>query len=73
MAAIGHRLLVAAFANQHREIFEVAHALGRARTTVRTHLRAVLEDVERLRQHSPELFAAPDGAVPVRRSVAVRE
>jgi DNA-binding GntR family transcriptional regulator len=61
------------FADQHREIFDavVERDLPRARDTMRRHLRAVFEDVERIRQHSPELFAADDGAVPVRRSVAV--
>ena len=63
----------APFADQHREIFDavVARDLPRARDTMRTHLRAVFEDVERIRQHSPELFAADGGAVPVRRNVAV--
>jgi hypothetical protein len=38
---------------------------------MRRHLRAVFDDIERLREHSPELFATDEGAVPVRRSVAV--
>lgn len=42
-----------------------------ARSTLRHHLRAVFEDVERVRRRSPELFAADPDAVPVRRSVAI--
>ncbi len=65
----------ASFADQHVEIFQavVDGDLARARATMRSHLRAVFEDVERIRQRSPELFAADDGSVPVRRSVAVWE
>ena len=65
----------APFAEQHREIFDavVACDLPRARDTMRVHLRAVFEDVEKTRQHSPELFAATDGSVPVRRNVVVWE
>ena len=37
------------------------------------HLRAVFDDIEKTRQRSPELFAADDGLVPVRRSIAVWE
>ena len=49
----------ASFADQHVEIFQavVDGDLPRARDTMRTHLRAVFEDVERIRQRSPELFA----------------
>ena len=48
--------------------------LPRARRTMRTHLRAVFEDVERIQQRSPELFAAVDGSVsgaPERRRLGV--
>jgi hypothetical protein len=50
----------APFADQHREIFDalVDRELRRVRDTMRKHLRAVFEDVERIRQRSPELFAA---------------
>jgi hypothetical protein len=41
--------------------------------TMRAHLRAVFEDVERIRQRSPELFASDDGSTPVRRNVVVWE
>jgi DNA-binding GntR family transcriptional regulator len=63
------------FAEQHWEIFDavVDGDLPRARTTMRVHLRAVFEDVEKIRQHSPELFAAADGSMPVRRNVVVWE
>jgi hypothetical protein len=40
---------------------------------MRTHLRAVFDDIERLREHAPELFATDDGSVPVRRNVVVWE
>lgn len=65
----------ASFADQHVEIFQavVDGDLPRARRTMRSHLRAVFEDVERIRQRSPELFAADDGSVPVRRNVVVWE
>jgi DNA-binding GntR family transcriptional regulator len=63
------------FADQHVEIFDavVAGDLPRARETMRTHLRAVFDDIERLREHAPELFATDDGSVPVRRNVVVWE
>jgi DNA-binding GntR family transcriptional regulator len=62
-----------AFADQHVEIFDAVDDgdLPRARSTMRSHLRAVFDDVERIRQRSPELFASDDGAVPVRKNVVV--
>jgi len=65
----------APFADQHIEIFQAVldRDLDRARATMRTHLRAVFEDVERIRRHSPSLFASADGTVPVRRNVVVWE
>jgi GntR family transcriptional regulator, rspAB operon transcriptional repressor len=65
----------ASFADQHVEIFQAVTDgdLPRARHTMRSHLRAVFEDVERIRQRSPELFATDDGSVPVRRNVVVWE
>ena len=45
----------------------------RARATMRSHLRAVFEDIERIRLRSPELFASDAGSVPVRRNVVVWE
>jgi len=64
-----------AFADQHVEIFQavVDGDLPRARCTMRSHLRAVFDDVERIRQRSPELFASDDGSVPVRKNVVVWE
>ncbi|MET9864023.1 GntR family transcriptional regulator [Streptomyces smyrnaeus] len=65
----------AAFADQHTQIFKAVLSgdTDRARTAMRTHLRAVFSDIERIRAHSPQLFASDPGAVPVRRSVAVWE
>jgi len=64
-----------AFADQHVEIFGavVDGDLSRARSTMRSHLRAVFDDVERIRERSPELFASDDGSMPVRRNVVVWE
>ena len=64
-----------AFAEQHVEIFGavVDGDLSRARSTMRSHLRAVFDDVERIRERSPELFASDDGSMPVRRNVVVWE
>ncbi|POX38920.1 GntR family transcriptional regulator [Streptomyces sp. Ru73] len=63
------------FAAQHVEIFDAVLA-GDAelvRTAMRSHLRAVFDDVERVRARSPELFAKDTGSVPVRRNVVVWE
>ncbi len=64
-----------AFVAQHVAIFEavLAHDTGAARRAMRAHLRAVFDDVERIRERSPELFASADDGVPVRRSVVVWE
>ncbi|WP_092801578.1 GntR family transcriptional regulator [Klenkia marina] len=43
----------------------------RARAAMRVHLRAVFDDVERIQQRSPELFAGPSTAGPVRRNVVI--
>ena len=63
------------FVAQHLEIFDaVVGADGTlARSAMRTHLRAVFNDIERIRAHSPELFASDPSAVPVRRNVVVWE
>ncbi|MFE0854527.1 GntR family transcriptional regulator [Streptomyces mutabilis] len=65
----------AAFAAQHHEIFEaiVGGDVPLAHTAMRTHLRAVFSDIERIRAHSPELFATDASTVPVRRNVVVWE
>lgn len=63
------------FVVQHREIFDAVRSgnLSAARDAMRVHLRLVFEDIEKVRQRSPELFVTDDGKVPVRRSVAVWE
>ncbi|WP_030661240.1 GntR family transcriptional regulator [Streptomyces cellulosae] len=65
----------AVFAAQHHEILDavVGGDVPLARTAMRTHLRAVFQDIERIRAHSPELFAAGASTVPVRRNVVVWE
>lgn len=65
----------AVFVAQHREIFDavVRGDVPLARTAMRAHLRAVFSDIERIRAHSPELFATDSSAVPVRRNVVVWE
>ncbi|AQS71548.1 GntR family transcriptional regulator [Streptomyces pactum] len=65
----------AAFAAQHHEIFEaiLGGDVPLAHTAMRTHLRAVFSDIERIRAHSPELFAGDTSTVPVRRNVVVWE
>jgi len=65
----------AVFAGQHHEILDavVSGNVPLARTAMRTHLRAVFSDIERIRAHSPELFAADASTVPVRRNVVVWE
>ncbi|GLY31913.1 GntR family transcriptional regulator [Kineosporia sp. NBRC 101731] len=61
------------FIDQHADVLGVVLSgdTEAARATLRGHLRAVFEDIERVRRRSPELFAADPNAVPVRRSVAV--
>ncbi|GAB3696568.1 GntR family transcriptional regulator [Saccharopolyspora tripterygii] len=61
------------YADQHVEILDAirAHDLARARATMRTHLRAVFDDIERLRARKPELFASNAEATPVRKSITV--
>ncbi|MET7320173.1 GntR family transcriptional regulator [Streptomyces sp. NPDC005549] len=63
------------FADQHHEIFAAITAgdIPRARSRMRDHLRAVFDDIERIRSHSPDLFASGPATVPVRRSVVVWE
>ncbi|MDX3607776.1 GntR family transcriptional regulator [Streptomyces sp. FL06-04B] len=65
----------AVFVAQHREIFDAVTGGNAplARTAMRTHLRAVFDDIERIRAHSPELFAADASSVPVRRNIVVWE
>ena len=65
----------ATFAEQHLDIFQAVldGDLPRARDTMRKHLRAVFEDIERIRTRSPELFASDSESVPVRRNIVVWE
>ena len=61
------------FRDQHTAVLDALLRGDRAeaRSLMRTHLRAVFADIERVRQRSPELFASNTGSVPTRRSVAV--
>ncbi|WP_298455067.1 GntR family transcriptional regulator [uncultured Cellulomonas sp.] len=61
------------FRDQHEAVLDALLRGDRAaaRTLMRTHLRAVFADIERVRRRSPELFASNAGSVPTRRSVAV--
>jgi DNA-binding GntR family transcriptional regulator len=63
----------AVFATQHVEILDavLTHDVTVARTAMRKHLRAVFEDVERIRASSPELFSSDSTSVPSRRNVVV--
>jgi DNA-binding GntR family transcriptional regulator len=63
------------FAGQHGEILGaiLEHDLTRARTLMRTHLRAVFADIEQIRARAPELFASNTEAPPIRRNVVVWE
>lgn len=63
------------FADQHHEILAaiLAGDIAGARSHMRDHLRAVFDDIERIRSRSPELFASDPATVPVRRSVVAWE
>lgn len=65
---------VQVFVEQHAHVLEALLRGGasEARPHLRTHLRTVFDDIERVRSRSPELFATNTGA-PTRRSVAVWE
>ena len=60
------------FAGQHQEVLHavIEGDIARAKNTMRQHLRAVFDDIERIHNRSPELFASSD-STPVRRSVAI--
>jgi DNA-binding GntR family transcriptional regulator len=70
-----HATPPSAFAGQHVEILDavLARDVPAARRAMRAHLRAVFDDVERIRERSPELFASDPVSAPVRRSVVVWE
>jgi DNA-binding GntR family transcriptional regulator len=62
------------FAAEHQAIFAAATAQSdrtEARPLLRAHLRAVFDDIARVRAESPTLFVTDPDAVPIRRSVAV--
>jgi DNA-binding GntR family transcriptional regulator len=64
---------IALLVAQHAAVVDALAAgdLGAAEEAMRTHLRAVFSDIERIRQQSPELFAGDRPARPVRRSVTI--
>jgi GntR family transcriptional regulator, rspAB operon transcriptional repressor len=61
------------FIDQHAAVLDalVAGDGAEARRLLRAHLRAVFDDIEHIRSHSPEFFASNSDSVPIRRSVAV--
>lgn len=63
------------YAAQHVRIFDavLAGEMSSVRAEMRRHLRAVFDDIERIRERSPELFATRASSTPVRRSVVVWE
>ncbi|ACU38883.1 GntR family transcriptional regulator [Actinosynnema mirum] len=63
------------FIAQHVAIHAAVAAgdVAGARVAMRTHLRAVFADVERIRQRSPELFDTDPTSTPTRRNVVVWE
>ncbi|GAA2681991.1 MULTISPECIES: GntR family transcriptional regulator [Actinosynnema] len=63
------------FVAQHVAIHAAVAAgdVAGARAAMRTHLRAVFADVERIRRRSPELFDTDPTSTPTRRNVVVWE
>ena len=63
------------YAEQHVRILDAVLSgdTGSARAAMRSHLRAVFDDIGRIRARSPELFSSGVGSVPVRRNVVVWE
>ena len=63
---------VGVFVQQHTDVLDALLRGGaaEAQPLMRTHLRTIFDDIERVRARSPELFASNLG-VPTRRSVAV--
>lgn len=62
------------FTQQHTEVLDALLSGGaaEARPLLRAHLRTVFDDIEVVRQRSPELFASSVG-IPVRHNIAVWE
>ncbi|MCS7483553.1 GntR family transcriptional regulator [Umezawaea endophytica] len=63
------------FVHQHADILDAVTRgdAEQARTAMRAHLRAVFDDVERIRARSPELFSSNSTTAPTRRSIAIWE
>jgi DNA-binding GntR family transcriptional regulator len=61
------------FIDQHAQVLDAVLDGRRdeARALMQAHLRAVFDDIQRVRERSPDLFASNAEAVPTRRSVAV--
>ncbi len=61
------------FIDQHADVLDAVLDGRRedARTLMRAHLRRVFDDIQAVRERSPELFASNAESVPTRRSVAV--
>ncbi|WP_129336268.1 GntR family transcriptional regulator [Cellulomonas endophytica] len=62
------------FIGQHEAVLDAVLAPGahdEACRLLRSHLRAVIDDIERVRRQRPDLFAAEEPGAPVRRAVAV--
>lgn len=68
----GHSLHV--FTEQHVDVLDALLEGGAdaARPLMRAHLRTVFDDIARIRERSPELFA-PSAGPPIRRNIAVWE
>lgn len=70
---LGMRMVspVSALIDQHTAIVDrlAAGNLGESVEAMRAHLRLVFSDVERIRSHSPELFATDGDQRPVRRTI----
>ena len=64
---------ISSLVDQHASIVDALsrHDRATAIAALRSHLRAVFEDVERIRQTSPELFSDGSQARPVRRTLTV--
>ncbi|GAB3695238.1 GntR family transcriptional regulator [Saccharopolyspora tripterygii] len=64
---------ISSLIDQHAEIVDGLESrdLDAASSALRGHLRAVFEDVERIRAESPELFVGSADERPIRRSITV--
>ncbi|WP_460690145.1 GntR family transcriptional regulator [Nesterenkonia suensis] len=66
---------VSAFVEDHRSIFEavVSGRVADAENLLSAHLRVVFDDIEKIRNRSPELFVGDAASRPVRRPTYVWE